>query len=149
MGQKVSPNGLRIGINKGWNSLWYVGKADFAKNLKEDNVIRKFIKEKYFACAISKIIIERTAKRVIVNVYTARPGVLIGQKGAGVETLKKEGNFTTEAQQKAFTMTKNAVLNILSAEAKEVLTEAFGDLNTYVNKQIEASVNVNKITVEK
>lgn len=66
-----------------------------------------------------------------------------------VETLKKEGNFTTEAQQKAFTMTKNAVLNILSAEAKEVLTEAFGDLNTYVNKQIEASVNVNKITVEK
>ena len=66
-----------------------------------------------------------------------------------VETLKKEGNFTTEAQQKAFTMTKNAVLNILSAEAKEVLTEAFGDLNTYVNKQIEASVNVNKITIEK
>ena len=66
-----------------------------------------------------------------------------------VESLKKEGNFTAEAQQKAFTMTKNAVLNILSAEAKEVLTEAFGDLNTYVNKQIEASVNVNKIIVEK
>jgi hypothetical protein len=66
-----------------------------------------------------------------------------------VESLKKEGNFTAEAQQKAFTMTKNAVLNILSTEAKEVLTEAFGDLNTYVNKQIEASVNVNKIIVEK
>lgn len=66
-----------------------------------------------------------------------------------VETLKKEGKFNSEAQQKAFTMTKNAVLNILSAEAKEVLTEAFGDLNTYVNKQIEASVNVNKIIIEK
>lgn len=66
-----------------------------------------------------------------------------------VETLKKEGKFNADAQQKAFTMTKNAVLNILSAEAKEYLTEAFGDLNTYVNKQIEASVNVNKITVEK
>lgn len=66
-----------------------------------------------------------------------------------VEALKKEGSFNAEAQQKAFTMTKNAVLNILSAEAKEVLTEAFGDLNTYVNKQIEASVNVNKIIVEK
>lgn len=66
-----------------------------------------------------------------------------------VETLKKEGKFNAEAQQKAFTMTKNAVLNILSAEAKEYLTEAFGDLNTYVNKQIEASVNVNKITIEK
>ena len=49
MGQKVSPNGLRIGINKGWNSLWYVGKADFAKYLKEDNTIRNFIKKKYFA----------------------------------------------------------------------------------------------------
>ncbi len=90
MGQKVSPNGLRIGINKGWSSLWYVGKADFAKYLKEDNTIRTFIKKKYFACAISKIVIERTAKRVIVSIYTARPGVLIGQKGAGVEALKKE-----------------------------------------------------------
>ena len=90
MGQKVSPNGLRIGINKGWNSLWYVGKADFAKNLKEDNVIRKFIKQKYYACAISRVVIERTAKRVVINVYTARHGILILQKGAGVENLKKE-----------------------------------------------------------
>ena len=98
MGQKVSPNGLRIGINKGWNSLWYVGKADFAKNLKEDNVIRTFIKKKYYACAISKIVIERTAKRVIVNIYTARPGILIGQKGAGVETLKKEVLKLTNAE---------------------------------------------------
>lgn len=98
MGQKVSPNGLRIGINKGWNSLWYVGKADFAKNLKEDNVIRKFIKQKYYACAISKITIERTAKRIIVNIFTARPGILIGQKGAGVETLKKEIAKLTKAE---------------------------------------------------
>ena len=98
MGQKVSPNGLRIGINKGWNSLWYVGKADFAKNLKEDNTIRTFIKNKYYACAISKVVIERTAKRVIVNVFTARPGVLIGQKGAGVETLKKEVLKLTKAE---------------------------------------------------
>ena len=90
MGQKVSPNGLRIGINKGWNSLWYVGKADFAKYLKEDNTIRNFIKKKYYACAISKILIERSAKRLTISVYTARPGILIGQKGAGVEALKKE-----------------------------------------------------------
>ena len=90
MGQKVSPNGLRIGINKNWNSLWFVEKSDFAKNLKEDNVIRTFVKKKYFACAISRIMIERTAKRVIVTIYTARPGILIGQKGAGVEALKKE-----------------------------------------------------------
>ncbi len=98
MGQKVSPNGLRIGINKDWNSLWYVGKDNFAKYIKEDDSIRKFIKKKYFACAISKIVIERTAKRVVVSIYTARPGILIGQKGAGVETLKKEIMKMTNAE---------------------------------------------------
>lgn len=97
MGQKVSPNGLRIGINKGWNSLWFVKKADFAKYIKEDNVIRTFIKKKYYACAISKIIIERTAKRVVISIYTSRPGILIGQKGAGVENLKKEIMEMTKA----------------------------------------------------
>lgn len=90
MGQKVSPNGLRIGINKGWTSLWYGDKKLFAKNIKEDNTIRNFIKKKYYACAISKVVIERTEKRIVVSIYTARPGILIGQKGAGVEALKKE-----------------------------------------------------------
>jgi len=97
MGQKVSPNGLRIGINKGWNSLWFVKKADYAKFIKEDNVIRTFIKKKYYACAISKIMIERTAKRIVVSIYTSRPGILIGQKGAGVENLKKEVTDITKA----------------------------------------------------
>ncbi len=98
MGQKVSPNGLRIGINKGWNSLWFVDKADFAKYIKEDNVIRTFIKKKYYACSISKIVIERTAKRVIISIHTSRPGILIGQKGAGVENLKKEVMKLTKAE---------------------------------------------------
>lgn len=97
MGQKVSPNGLRIGINKGWDSLWYVDKDNFAKYIKEDNTIRNFIKNKYSVCAISKVVIERTAKRVIVSIYTARPGILIGQKGAGVEALKKEISKLTDA----------------------------------------------------
>lgn len=90
MGQKVSPNGLRIGINKGWNSVWFVKKEDIAKNLKEDSDIRTFIKKKYYSCAISKIMIERKSSRLTVNVFTSRPGILIGQKGAGVENLKKE-----------------------------------------------------------
>ena len=67
MGQKVHPHGLRVGINKSWDSSWFAGKDNFAKFLKEDNVIRTFIKKKYYACAISKISIERTAKRLVVN----------------------------------------------------------------------------------
>lgn len=90
MGQKVSPHGLRVGINKSWSSLWYADKKEFAKYLLEDNKIRKFIKKNYYSCAISKIDIDRTDKKIIVNVYTARPGILIGQKGAGVEALKRD-----------------------------------------------------------
>ena len=89
MGQKVNPNGLRIGINKTWNSFWYADKKDIAKNIKEDNVIRKYILKEYKNCAISNVLIERTADSVTVTISTAKPGVLIGQKGAGVEQLKK------------------------------------------------------------
>ena len=89
MGQKVNPNGLRVGINKTWNSFWYADKKDIAKNIKEDNVIRKYILKEYKNCAISNDLIERTADSVTVTISTAKPGVLIGQKGAGVEQLKK------------------------------------------------------------
>ena len=90
MGQKVSPIGLRIGVNKGWESSWYANKKDFAKFIKEDDDIRKFINKKYHNCASSKIEIERTATRVIITLNTGRPGMLIGVKGAGVEEIKKE-----------------------------------------------------------
>ena len=89
MGQKVNPNGMRLGINKTWNSFWYADKKDIAKNIKEDNVIRKYILKEYKNCAISNVLIERTADSVTVTISTAKPGVLIGQKGAGVEQLKK------------------------------------------------------------
>lgn len=89
MGQKVNPNGLRVGINKTWNSFWYADKKDIAKNIKEDNVIRKYILKEYKNCAISNVLFERTADSVTVTISTAKPGVLIGQKGAGVEQLKK------------------------------------------------------------
>ena len=120
MGQKVSPHGLRVGINKSWDSSWFAGKDNFAKFLKEDNVIRTFIKKKYYACAISKISIERTAKRLVVNIFTARPGVLIGQKGAGVETLKKEVLKLTQADAESINIKeiKNADIDaVLVAES--------------------------------
>ncbi len=90
MGQKVDPNGLRTGIIKAWNSKWYADKAHFADNIVEDNKIRKFIKKKYYETAISRITIERAANKVVVGIYTARPGVLIGKAGAGVEEIKTE-----------------------------------------------------------
>lgn len=97
MGQKVSPHGLRVGINKTWSSIWYADKKNFGKYLLEDNKIRKFIKKKYYACAISSIAIDRTDKKLIITIATARPGILIGQKGAGVESLKKEVLKLTKA----------------------------------------------------
>ncbi|MCL2228743.1 MAG: 30S ribosomal protein S3 [Firmicutes bacterium] len=94
MGQKVNPNGFRIGINKDWNSTWVAGKKDIGTYLKEDTDVRRHIMSNYCSstnnCSISKILIERTPTRCTVNVYTGRPGMLIGQKGAGVEKLKKE-----------------------------------------------------------
>ncbi len=90
MGQKVSPVGLRIGINKDWNSTWYADKKTFAANLKEDQDIKNFITKKYKACSISKVTIERTEGKLVVNIFTAKPGMIIGTKGAGIETIKKE-----------------------------------------------------------
>lgn len=90
MGQKVDPNGLRIGIIKPWEAKWYADKKHFADNLVEDDKIRKFIKKKYYDTAISKITVERAADKVVVGIYTARPAVLIGKGGSGVEEIMKE-----------------------------------------------------------
>lgn len=90
MGQKVNPHGLRVGIIKNWDSKWYANKKNFSELLIEDNKIRTFIKKKLYAAGISKIEIERAANRVKVSIYTAKPGVVIGRGGAGVEELRKE-----------------------------------------------------------
>ncbi|MCL2821882.1 MAG: 30S ribosomal protein S3 [Firmicutes bacterium] len=90
MGQKVNPIGLRIGINKEHNAQWFAGKKDFKVFLLEDYKIREFIKTKYYTFGISKTTIERAQGKVIVNIHTSKPGMIIGLKGAGIETLKKE-----------------------------------------------------------
>lgn len=91
MGQKVNPHGLRVGVIHGWETQWYAGKKDFNKYLLEDYKIRTHIKNKYYANAISRITIQRlTGSKIVVNIYTARPGMLIGNKGSGVEQIKKE-----------------------------------------------------------
>ncbi len=89
MGQKVNPIGLRLGIVKTWDSRWYAGK-NYADYILADHSIRKFIKKKLFHAGISRIEIERSARRVRLRIFTARPGIVIGKKGSEIELLKKE-----------------------------------------------------------
>lgn len=90
MGQKVHPKGFRLGINKDWDSRWFANDKDFEKYLLEDFKIRRHIKEKLYTAGISRIEIERAAKRIKIIIYTAKPGIVIGRAGAGVEALRKE-----------------------------------------------------------
>ncbi len=88
MGQKVHPNGLRVGVIREWNSKWYADDKNYSDYLVEDYKIRKYVKSKLFASGIAKIEIERTAKFVKINVYTAKPGLVIGKGGNLAETLR-------------------------------------------------------------
>ena len=90
MGQKMHPHGLRVGVISDWNSKWYADSKNYADYLVEDHKIRDYVKKKLFVSGISKVEIERTAKFVKVNVYTAKPGVVIGKGGSLAESLKQE-----------------------------------------------------------
>ena len=111
MGQKVNPHCLRVGVFKEWDAKLYANKKNFADNLVEDNKIRKFVKKELFSAGISKIEIERAAKRVKLNIYTAKPGVIIGKGGAGIEALK---NKLT-----SFVSNKNVLINIVEVKNAE------------------------------
>lgn len=108
MGQKVNPHGFRVGVIKDWNSRWYADKHNFADNLVEDNKVREFVKKKLYTAGVAKIEIERAAKRLKLNIFTAKPGIVIGKGGAGIEELKKEINKIAPD--------KNIVLNIVEVK---------------------------------
>ena len=88
MGQKVNPIGLRLGVNRGWDSIWFAKKKDFGKYLIEDFKIRKFIKKNIVNSGVSEIIIERSSKKCTVTIHTSRPGFVIGKKGSDIEKIK-------------------------------------------------------------
>ncbi len=90
MGQKVNPHGLRVGIIKDWDTKWYANKRDFGNYLVEDDKVRKYIKKKLFIAGISRIEIERAANKIKLNIHAAKPGLIIGKGGAGIEQLRKE-----------------------------------------------------------
>ena len=90
MGQKVNPTSLRLGINRTWDSRWYADKNDYGTMLHADLKIREYLKKRLAQAGVSRIIIERPAKKARITIHTARPGVVIGKKGADIETLRRE-----------------------------------------------------------
>lgn len=108
MGQKVNPHGLRVGVIKDWNAKWYANNKNFADYLVEDNKIREFIIKKLHNSGVSKIEIERAAKRIKLNIHTAKPGMVIGKGGQGIEALKKEA--------KNLISDKNILINIVEVK---------------------------------
>ena len=89
MGQKVNPIGLRLGINRGWDSVWFAKKRNYGNLLIEDFKIRDYIKKNILNSGVSQVVIERTSKKCIVSIYTSRPGFVIGKKGSDVDKIKK------------------------------------------------------------
>ena len=98
MGQKINPIGLRLGVNRTWDSRWYSNKAEYGKLLHEDMKIREILMEGLKQAAISKIVIERPHKKCRVNIYSARPGVVIGKKGADIDKLRKQVAKLTKSE---------------------------------------------------
>tara|TARA_B100001146_G_C16134797_1_gene414044 strand:+ start:418 stop:1101 length:684 start_codon:yes stop_codon:yes gene_type:complete len=89
MGQKVNPIGLRLGINRGWDSVWFSKKREYGKFLIEDYKIREYVKKNVVNSGVSQVLIERTSKKCIVSIYTSRPGFVIGKKGSDIDKIKK------------------------------------------------------------
>ena len=111
MGQKINPIGLRLGINRTWDSRWYANTGEYGKLLHEDLKIRKYLTEELKQAAISKIVIERPHKKCRVTIHSARPGIIIGKKGADIEKLRKKLSEMTNSE---------AVLNIVEVRKPEV-----------------------------
>ena len=118
MGQKVNPIVMRLSVNKDWGSKWYAKGEEYAKLLHEDLKIRKYITKELKSAAISKVIIERPAKKAIVTIHTARPGVVIGKKGTDIERIKaKVAKITTGEVQ----------LNIVEVRKPEIDAQLIAD----------------------
>ena len=98
MGQKVNPIGLRVGINRGWDSIWFAKKREYGNLLIEDYKIRDYIKKNVTNSGVSQVIIERTSKKCIVSIYTSRPGFVIGKKGSDVEKIKNKLSKITSSE---------------------------------------------------
>ncbi|MDD4555741.1 MAG: 30S ribosomal protein S3 [Alphaproteobacteria bacterium] len=128
MGQKVNPTGLRLGINRTWDSRWYADGA-YSDYLHEDLKIKEFLKEKLAQAGVSKVVIERPAKKARVTIHSARPGVVIGKKGQDIEGLRKEIQKMTDSEVQ---------LNIVEVRKPEIDAQLVADS---VAQQLERRVS--------
>jgi small subunit ribosomal protein S3 len=128
MGQKVNPIGLRLGIVKGWDSSWY-GEKDFSDKLVEDDKIRKYMSARIPKGAISRVVIERTLKRITLTIHTARPGIVIGKGGAEVDKIKEELKSITG---------KDVQINIYEIKRPEIDAKLVGET---IAQQLEARIS--------
>jgi len=110
LGQKVHPIGFRLGIIRDWDSRWFASKREYAKNLHEDLRIRNYLKQRLYHAGISRVEIERATKKIKIDIYAARPGIVIGRKGAEVDKIKRELASLTD---------KQVILNIMEVPIPE------------------------------
>jgi small subunit ribosomal protein S3 len=129
MGQKANPIGNRLGIIRGWESSWYGSKKDFAEKLIEDGKIRDYLKARIQKGGISKLVIERTLKRIIITIHTSRPGIIIGKGGGEVDRIKEELKKVTS---------KDVQINIVEIRRPELDAQIIADT---IAKQIESRIN--------
>ena len=130
MGQKINPIGLRIGINRTWDSRWYAEGDEYGKMLHEDLKIREFVMKELKAASVSRVVIERPAKKARVTIYSARPGIIIGKKGADIEKLRKKIAAMTSAL--------DVSLNIVEIRKPEIDAQLVAD---NVAQQLERRVS--------
>ena len=132
MGQKVNPIGIRIGITRGWDSVWFA-KEGYAKNLHEDIKIRKYLNKKFHKAALVRIVIERFPDKVNINLHTAKPGIVIGQKGQNIENVKKELKSFSD---------KPINLTIIEVKKPEIVAQAIAES---IATQIEARMPFRRV----
>ncbi len=130
MGQKVNPHGLRVGVIKDWDSRWFAGKATFGDTLVEDYKIREFLKKKLYKAGIPSIEIERDATKVKVNIACAKPGMVIGQKGAEIEKLRTDLEKLTKG--------KTVLVNIIEVKNPDLSAQLVAE---NIASQLEARVS--------
>jgi small subunit ribosomal protein S3 len=128
MGQKVNPIGLRLGINRTWDSRWFAGKGEYGKLLHEDIKIREYLMTQLKQAAVAKIVIERPHKKCRVTIYSGRPGVVIGKKGADIDKLRKHISKMTDSE---------VIINILEIRKPEIDAKLVADS---ITQQLERRV---------